>query len=175
MILYVVRHATAQPVAGTITRDTDRPLTAEGETMSALMGLTLARVDPEIAAILTSPLLRARQTGTIFKREMHDRPMLRVTDNLAPGFRQKNLMEELTSLAGSGINNVVAIGHQPDLSTLIGFLVADSLHVAVAMSTLAIARIELETGSSDPQARLAWLLTPDVVNRIMSHHLEGGQ
>lgn len=175
MILYLVRHATAQPVAGVITRDADRPLTAEGEAMSALVGRTLACVDPDIAAILTSPLLRATQTGQIFKREMHERPTMHVTDNLAPGFRQKKLMGEVTALAARGVNNVVAIGHQPDLSTLIGFLVADSLHVAVAMNTLAIAKIELETGPSDLQARLGWLVTPDFVNRIMAHHQGGGQ
>jgi hypothetical protein len=58
---------------------------------------------------------------------------------------------------------------------LIGFLVADSSQVAVAMSTLVIARIELETGSSDLQARLAWLVTPDFVKRIMSHQQGGGE
>ncbi len=171
MIVYLVRHGEAESVGPAVSRDADRKLTAPGATAARLMGQVLAQIDPKIDAIMTSPLLRARQTGEIFRHELHDQPVLNVSENLSPGFRQKDLLMEL--LSNDADSRIVAVGHQPDLSRLIGSLIADSPDIAVAMTTLAIAKIDIEGSAADHHAQLSWLLTPETVHHI--HSLREGK
>lgn len=166
MKIYLVRHGEAVSAGGVVSSDAERKLTARGEAAAKMMGQVLARIDPGVSMVLTSPLARAVQTATILKHELQDRPALHVSENLSPGFQPKALLEEIL-VQGSGAS-IAAVGHQPDLSRLIGYLIAHSSQVAVAMTTLAIAGIELDGGAPHPQAQLAWLLTPETVHSIHS-------
>jgi phosphohistidine phosphatase len=166
MKIYLVRHGEAMSAGGAVSRDADRRLTARGETAAKMMGQVLAHIDPEVRVILTSPLTRAVQTGKILRHELYDRPVLHVSENLSPGFRPKALLDEIL-VVGSG-SSIAAVGHQPDLSQLIGYLIADSQRVSVAMTTLAIAGLELDGSTPHVQAQLSWLLTPETVYFIHS-------
>ncbi len=171
MTVYLVRHGEAESVGPAVSRDADRKLTGLGAATAKLMGQVLSRIDPQIDAILTSPLLRAQQTGEILRHELHDQPVLNVSENLSPGFQQKELLREL--LSNDADSRIVAVGHQPDLSRLIGFLIADSPLVAVAMAPLALAKIDIEGRPPDHRAQLSWLLTPETVDHI--HSLSEGE
>jgi len=155
--LYIVRHAEALPVGGIITRDADRKLSPRGEEDAALMGRALAHLDPNLEIIVTSPLRRAIETGEIMGEEISDHPIMRVTGHLAPGLSANALLRELIALSAG--SSIVAIGHQPDMSSFISHLIANNQEASVAMSTGAVAKLVLE--GSRPQAYLSWLLTPD--------------
>jgi phosphohistidine phosphatase len=161
MILYLVRHAEAMPVGGGIQRDVDRQLSPRGEGDAALMGKTLATLDCNCGLILTSPLVRAVRTGEIFRNSFVTPVRVRASDNLAPGFRYKALVEELST--ERSVPAMIAIGHQPDLSHFIAFLIADATHTAVAMPACAVARIDFESDDLREGATLQWLLTPDII------------
>ena len=99
MRLIVVRHAEAAP------GDPDelRPLTAAGHDAARALGERLA--GEHIDVILTSPLLRARETGTALgfaEPEAHDA--------LAPGATDEDV---LAAVARRG-ETVIVVGHQPD-------------------------------------------------------------
>ena len=170
MNLYVVRHAEAmvgqsQPsTQGVITRDTDRPLTVRGKDDAELMGRALARLDPFIDVIVTSPLLRAVQTGEIIGHEISNHVNLHTSMNLSPGFRPDALVEELLAISGGA--NLVAVGHQPDLSMFIAYLIAESPRAAVAMEPAAIACIKLTPRANRVESELHWLLTPATVKSV---------
>jgi phosphohistidine phosphatase len=161
--LYLVRHAEAVPVGGRILRDADRTLSARGEEDSALMGRWLAGIDPDVDSIVTSPLVRAKRTAEILLREMSDHPALHVSEHLAPGFSHAPLLEELSALDRGG--GIVAVGHQPDLSMFIAFLIADRAQVAVAMEPGAIAHLRVRTSAGRLESQLRWLLTPGTAQR----------
>jgi len=104
MQLYLVRHAEATP------GDPDelRPLSDEGREQARELGQRLRDdgVAPDV--VLTSPLLRARQTGEALARatgSMHESD-----DRLAPGATAETLRE---AISGRG-ERVVVVGHQPD-------------------------------------------------------------
>lgn len=162
MNLYVLRHAEALPVGGIITRDADRHLSPRGEEDAELMGKVLAHLDPNVDIIVTSPLLRAVETGEIMGKELSDHPIMHVSEHLAPGFSNSALFRELMALSAG--SNIVAIGHQPDLSGFISYLIAGSDDAAVAMSAGAIARLIVD--ASHDHAQLAWLFTPEVVKTL---------
>jgi phosphohistidine phosphatase len=96
----LVRHAEAAPGAP----DDLRPLTRAGREQARALGELLPRPD----AILSSPLLRARETAALIGRAS-GLPV--VTDErLAPGATPEDVRE---AVAGRG-TTVVVVGHQPD-------------------------------------------------------------
>ena len=162
MNLYVVRHADALSVGGLVSRDADRRLSPRGEEDAERMGRALAQLDSNVDIVVTSPLVRAMTTGEIIAKQLSDRPVMHVSEHLAPGFSNNGLFKELLVL-GAG-SNIVAIGHQPDLSSFISYLIAGTNEASVAMSAGSIAKLVLE--GSRPQAYLGWLLTPETVKNL---------
>lgn len=167
MNLYVVRHGEAEKIGGIIQSDSGRPLTQKGETDARLVGTLLMRLDPELELILSSPYLRARQTAEGVAAGFPHQPVVKQTENLSPGFRPKGLLEELRSLAPGG--SVAVIGHQPDLSVLLAYLIEGESAGSIAMAPAAIAKIKFEAGSTS-DAVLEWLLCPEVIRQLSSGH-----
>ena len=106
MRLYLVRHAEAAPGHP----DELRPITPHGRAQARAVGKSLRAARP--ALVLTSPLLRARETGAAIAKETGAE--LRVDERLAPGADVESLVE---AVAG-GPDPVVAVGHQPDCSEI---------------------------------------------------------
>jgi len=108
--LYLVRHAKAAP------GDPDelRPLTAEGREQARLLAGRLAAEQPE--AVVTSPLLRARETAELLARAcgLQAEP----DDRLAPGATP----DEVRATAAGRGERVVVVGHQPDLGRVVAAL-----------------------------------------------------
>ena len=102
--LYLVRHAEA--VDGE--PDELRPLTAEGRRAARTLGERLAAEGVRPDAILTSPLLRARETGAELARLVGVEP--EPDERLAPGATA----ESVRAAASERGETIVVIGHQPD-------------------------------------------------------------
>jgi phosphohistidine phosphatase len=102
--LYLVRHAQAAPGEP----DDLRPLTAKGREQARDLGKRLAAdgVQPDI--VLTSPLLRARETGEALARATG--AASEPDERLAPGASADDLR---AAVEGRG-DRVVVVGHQPD-------------------------------------------------------------
>ena len=103
--LYLVRHADAAPGEP----DELRPLTAHGRQQARELGARLASKGAVGAAVLTSPLLRARETAEEIGRALGVTPT--AEECLAPGATAVDVRE---TAAHHG-EQVVAVGHQPDL------------------------------------------------------------
>ena len=102
--LYLVRHAEAAP------GDPDelRQLTALGKAQARALGDLLRDEGLQADAILTSPLLRARETGEELARRLGTKA--EPDERLAPGADAEHVR---AAVEGRG-ENVVAVGHQPD-------------------------------------------------------------
>ena len=107
MRLFIVRHAEA--AAGG--PDDLRRLTPGGRAVARALGERLARHEP--SAVLTSPLLRTRETGDLIAKAcgLEAEP----DERLAPGTTEDDLRE---AVAGRG-DTVVAVFHQPDCSEVV--------------------------------------------------------
>ena len=102
--LYLVRHADAEPGEP----DEIRQLSLTGREQARQLGERLRDEGVAADAVLTSPLLRARQTGAELGRALG--ADAEPDERLAPGATAESLR---AALEGRG-ENVVAIGHQPD-------------------------------------------------------------
>ena len=106
MQLYLVRHAEAADGEP----DELRPLTADGRRAARTLGERLAADGVVPDAVLTSPLLRARETGAELARPVGLEP--EPDDRLAPGATA----ESVRAAAAERGETVVVIAHQPDCS-----------------------------------------------------------
>jgi phosphohistidine phosphatase len=108
MRVYLCRHAQAAP------GDPDelRRLSAAGVEQARSLGAALAAADPPPALVLSSPLLRARETAEAIARATGSR--LVVDDRLAPGATAEGLLAAVEGARGA----VATVGHQPDCSEI---------------------------------------------------------
>jgi phosphohistidine phosphatase len=104
MRLYLVRHAEAAPGEP----DDLRPLTAEGRQQARDLGQRMRDELTRPEANLTSPLLRARETGGELSRALNVEA--EPDDRLAPGATVDDVRAVLAGRGGP----VVVVGHQPD-------------------------------------------------------------
>jgi phosphohistidine phosphatase len=101
MRLLIVRHAEAAP------GDPDelRPLTPEGREQARELARELRERGIDADAVLTSPLLRARETAAALAQ---GEPQ--IDERLAPGATAADVRE---AIDGRG-ETVIVVGHQPD-------------------------------------------------------------
>jgi|SRR5215212_1002970 len=104
MRLFLVRHADAEPGEP----DELRALTPEGRDQARALGGRLAAEGIRPDAVLTSPLLRARETGAAVAGELGCES--ESSDLLGPGATAADLR---AAVAGRG-ETMIVIGHQPD-------------------------------------------------------------
>ncbi len=108
MRVYLCRHAAAAP------GDPDelRELTPTGREQARALGERLAALPKPPVLVLTSPLVRARQTGAVIARATG--AATRIDPALAPGATASSLTTALTGEQGP----VATVGHQPDCSEI---------------------------------------------------------
>jgi phosphohistidine phosphatase len=101
MRLVLVRHAEAAPG----TPDELRILTAEGREQARALGERLRAEGVTADAVLSSPLLRARETAAALGLGYPE-----ADDRLAPGATPESVREAI----GARGETIVVVGHQPD-------------------------------------------------------------
>jgi phosphohistidine phosphatase len=129
--------------------DDQRPLIAEGEREARNAGRALRALKLRPDAIVTSPLVRARQTAKLAAAELGMRCI--VDDALRPGFDR--LDELLTRHPG---DTLVLVGHDPDFSGLVRELTG----ARTALAKGGVARIDM------PDGELRWLFRPAALRLI---------
>jgi len=119
MKLIVVRHAAAVERSSDVSEET-RYLTPEGRVFFRKTARTMLKNGVEPGLILTSPLLRAVQTADILAEALAYSGPFVVRNELQPGFDMKGLGKLLDDYRS--VDELVLVGHEPDLSTLVSFL-----------------------------------------------------
>ncbi len=127
MRLFLVRHAEAAPGEP----DALRPLTQAGRETARRLGERLKHERPE--AVLSSPLLRARETAEPIARAAGVDAV--PDERLAPGATVETVR---AAVEGRGAT-VVAVGHQPDC----GEIVLELTGREVAFAPGAVVEVEL--------------------------------
>jgi phosphohistidine phosphatase len=115
MRLYVVRHAEAAP------GDPDelRALTPGGREQAKALAESLSNEQPPLDAVVSSPLLRARETASAIAEACGLRA--EVDERLAPGATAAHFR---AAAAGRG-EHVALVGHQPDCGEAVAELAGE--------------------------------------------------
>ena len=142
--------------------ESQRYLTEKGieRTRSAALGLAQLEVKP--SALLTSPYLRAVQTGEIVCEALEiDTKELRSTDALKPNADPARLAGELSKMAEE---EVICFGHAPHLDDFVAYAAGAS---ATFTSLKKAGAVCLDVESFSPlKAKIAWLLTSKALRSL---------
>jgi phosphohistidine phosphatase len=122
MNLFLMRHGAALPPGGPFASDAERPLSAGGQEQVSKAAEGLKRRGVTLDGVLTSPLLRARQTGEIVARAFGISKVDRVPF-LAPN---PDFQRILQMLASESRDHLLLVGHHPDLTALTALLTHDA-------------------------------------------------
>lgn len=165
MRLCLVRHAIAveRGLPG-FADDASRPLTPKGRERMAEAAAGLRNLLPP-GALLTSPLLRARQTAEILQ-DVFGIDELHVSDALATG-AHGSLFEDANA---TGEEVVFAVGHEPYMSEALAFaLTGDPAGMAALFKKGAAALIEFDGPAAAGRGSLEWLIQPAALRAIGGH------
>ena len=159
MQLYVIRHAEAVEVGTNgVSSDEERPLTDRGREQCRVVALALSRTGAQMEKLLTSPLVRARQTADELVGHWQQRPPTPTeSEELAPGRRKRKLLRELLAVGGKAVG---IVGHNPDLVELIGWLVGEK-EMGLELAKGGVACIAFDGPPNKGAGRLVWLVTPE--------------
>ncbi|WP_158583438.1 histidine phosphatase family protein [Salinisphaera sp. Q1T1-3] len=161
MDVIVIRHGIALDATtahGMGLSDAERPLTAAGEraTRAAAIGLRQLLSDMPVDDILTSPLLRARQTAAIIAPYLDDAPIDQA-DVLAPPVDVSALDDWLHTHFGE--RRVVLVGHEPDLAAWTSWSLTRKRDRLLSFSRAGAALLEFPGAPEGGTGSLRWLLT----------------
>jgi len=161
MQLCLIRHAIAVERTSTgYQDDRARPLTPDGRARMAEAARGLARLfEPE--AIITSPVLRARQTADILADTF--KVPVRVLEALGTGDHSG----VLAKLGASHEAAVALVGHEPWMSELLSLLLTGSPDTMAATFKKGTAALVSTVGAPRAgNATLEWLIQPSGLRRL---------
>lgn len=166
MDLLIIRHAIAEDrgtFAASGRPDGERPLTERGGTRMEENARGLHAIVPEIAVVGTSPLTRARQTADIVG-QVYGRIAVSETDSLAPGADPADFLGWLRDRDPG--QTVAAVGHEPDLSELVSWLVTGSPEPFLALKKGGACLLNFHEQIAAGTAEFRWLIPPKLLRRL---------
>jgi len=160
--IYLVRHGLAEERGDSWPDDAKRPLTDEGISRMRKSMRGLSRLGVTLDVVLTSPLVRARQTAEIVAAGLSPRPSLISAESLAPDGTFAAVVADLEKHVRKG--RIALVGHEPGIGELAARLIG-SRH-AIEFKKGAVCRIDLATIPPSGPGDLRWLLTPKIMRAI---------
>jgi phosphohistidine phosphatase len=161
MELLIVRHAIAfERNAKRWPDDGERPLSPAGLERARKAAAGLKRVAPRPLRVLSSPLLRARQTAAVLT-EFAGWPPATECAELSPGTPPEALLAALRGLREA---RIAAVGHEPGLRRLVAASLAGSAgSQALEFKKMGAALLTFQGAPRAGGARLLWLVPPKML------------
>jgi phosphohistidine phosphatase len=160
--LYLIRHGLAEARGEAWPDDTKRPLTEQGVSRLRKSARALARVGVPIDVVLTSPLVRTRQTAEIVAAAFGPRPPVVNVEALAPGGTPTALAAELEKHARRP--HIVIVGHEPGIGELAAWLVG--MRHPLEFKKGGVCRIDVDGLPPRGAGNLRWFLTPKILRSL---------
>jgi len=166
MELLILRHAIAFPRdAKRWADDATRPLTLEGAKRARRAALGVKRIAKRPGLVLTSPLVRARDTAAAFAQAARW-PKAVECVALSPGGSPDDVLEALRRQGGKA-ECVAVVGHQPHLGRLLALcLRGDPRAEAFELKKSAVACLQFEGTPRAGQGVLQWSLPPRILRKL---------
>ena len=160
--LYFIRHGLAEERGDAWPDDSKRPLTDEGMSRIRKAARGLARIGVTIEVVLTSPLVRARQTAEQLAAGLDPRPSMVNVDSLAPDGSYAAVIADLEKHARK--SRIALVGHEPMIGELAARFIG-SRH-PIEFKKGAVCRIDLEDLPPAGPGELRWYLTPKILRAL---------
>ncbi len=160
--LYLIRHGVAADRGEDFPDDSKRPLTSGGVSRLKKEAKALEALGVGFDHIITSPLVRTRQTADVFVESLKSKPSLSQSDALAPAGTSTAVIQELGKHMRKG--RIALVGHEPNIGELAARLIGARLPLEFKKG--AICRIDFEVFPPKGVGQLRWFLTPRMLREI---------
>lgn len=152
MKLYLLRHAAATDVAPS---DERRELTREGREEARVAGEALAKLGVKPSYVLSSPLMRARQTAEIAAKVLSFSKEIELIEELKNNASTTALLKALKSCASG--SEILLVGHMPSLAEHLAAFIGAKTPQGLPVDKGAVASVELEALRAGA-GQLRWLM-----------------
>jgi phosphohistidine phosphatase len=161
--LYLIRHGVAAERGDDYPDDSKRPLTNAGISRLRKEAKALEALGVGFDHIITSPLVRTKQTADVFAETMKSKPSVSQSDALAPAGTSAAVIQELTKHMRKG--RIAVVGHEPNIGELAARLIG--ARTPMEFKKGAICRIDFEVFPPKGAGQLRWFVTPRMLREIV--------
>lgn len=159
--LYLIRHGIAAERGPDYPDDSKRPLTSAGIARLRKEAKALADLDVDFDQIISSPLVRTKQTAEVFSQGLPSKPGVVTSDALAPAGTPTGVFQELARHMRKG--KIALVGHEPNLGELAARLIGS--RTPIEFKKGAICRIDFEVFPPKGTGALRWFITPRLLRK----------
>jgi phosphohistidine phosphatase len=160
--LYLIRHGVAAERGEDYPDDSKRPLTNAGISRLKKEAKALDELGVAFDHIITSPLVRTKQTADIFAESLKSKPSVSSSDALAPAGTSTAVIQELAKHMRKG--RIALVGHEPNIGELAGRLIGARMPLEFKKG--GICRIDFEVFPPKGIGQLRWFVTPRMLREI---------
>lgn len=160
--LYLVRHGLAEERGENYPDDSKRPLTPEGIARLRKEAKALDNLDVTFEQILSSPLVRAKQTAEVIAEVMKSKPPVAFSDSLTPAGTPAAVIQELGGHMKKA--SIALVGHEPNIGELAAHLIGSK--VALPFKKGAICRLDFSVFPPKGKGQLIWFVTPRMLRKM---------
>ena len=174
MNIYLMRHGIAlAPDDPSVADDGERPLSHRGIKRLRKAAKGVRRLEIPFDALLTSPLLRARQTAEIVAAALGLEDRLEEISGLAPESTVEHLMFGL--IRYQHLEHLLLVGHQPLLSDTLSHLLkaGQTPRLDIDLKKASLCRVEIDGLPPANPGKLHWLMTPKLLRLLGERATKG--
>jgi len=160
--VYLIRHGVAAERGPEYPDDSKRPLTARGIARLRKEARALDGLGITVDQIVSSPLIRTRQTADIIAEALKGKPPVVTADALAPAGTAGAVIQELAKYTKKG--SVALVGHEPNLGELAARLIG--ARRALEFKKGGLCRIDFEALPPKGTGSLRWFIGPRMLRKL---------
>ena len=160
--LYLIRHGIAAERGEEWPDDSKRPLTSQGIAKLKKEARGLVALDVSFEQIVSSPLVRTRQTADVIADALKNKPPISTSDALAPAGTPAAVIEEIAKHVRKA--RVALVGHEPNLGELAAQLIRS--RTPLEFKKGGICRIDFDVLPPKGAGTLRWFLTPRILRKL---------
>ncbi|MBA2728071.1 MAG: phosphohistidine phosphatase SixA [Parachlamydiaceae bacterium] len=156
--LFMIRHGLAGNSLEDEAMDEERPLTKKGKEKMKEIAKGMKKMKMHFDIVLTSPLLRSRETAEIIHAYCgrNEEPM--VTELLSPYSSYKSLIRLLNKHKES--SSLALIGHEPFLSGFASYCLSNNDNSFLCLKKGGALMLEIDRTIKPGNCLLTWLMEP---------------
>ncbi len=163
MKLILFRHGIAVDREWALTHDVEeslRPLTSKGRERSLKVARKLRGFEEEVDFIVTSPLVRARETAVLIQ-DIYEEVPLQECVELVPSAPPQAFAQWLKVHSKNAVSLIV-VGHEPHLSSFASWALSGHSPSFIELKKSGILCLEFESLDeiSPRSGKLSWLMQP---------------
>lgn len=159
--LYIIRHGFAGKSNEGAADDDLRPLKKKGKEQMKDVGRSLKKWDVALDAVLTSPLVRAKESAEILNAECGKSKKVILTDLLKPGASFSKLIKHLNDLKKA--QRVAIVGHEPFLSEFASHCLSKNGGSFINLRKGGVIKLDIDKVIKPGNCILSWLLEPSLL------------